>query len=124
MKIQKYICSNILSLLGNISLVLILYFIISGLQIFPKILYMKVWTFINSYFYCVLIIILFSFLMLIEIIINKKYPNKIFTNFEITNKIQKIIYNLFFYTGFVFSLANAVLVCLYLSLIFASYLLN
>lgn len=101
MKIQKYICTNILSLLGNIILLYFLLFIFD-LNWFDFIL-----KHIDLYFlfdvFANLIVLIFI-LLGVEILIVKICHRKFIIKIQIKNKIVEQIYNNLFWIGLVCSI--------------------
>lgn len=97
MNIPKYICANILSLLGIVGAGSLLCYTLVSFLVYPDFL-LEGFAFnlfgicINSYIYIIPTII---FLLIIEIQFNKKYT----INMQIKNKYLRYTYNILFWLG-------------------------
>jgi len=113
MKITNYISANILSLLGNITILVTVCFFI--LKTCSEITYNQLIIFVNYYFYYLIIVILLMLIFIIEKFLTNKF-NKTVINIEIKNKTIKYIHRIIFFTGFIFSALNFILLLSYLIL--------
>ncbi len=123
MKIKNLISSNILSLFGNITILFIIYYIFIEKQSDSKaFVYNEFIALICYYFFYLIIIVLLILILVFEAVLTKKNKNLI--NTKIKNNIVKVIYKVFFFTGFTFSILNFIAISLYLILCFIIGLSN
>ena len=102
MKLTKYYCTNVLSLLGNIYIFLCIFIVFISISPLYWILYAIIK--VEDFFYNIFafMIVLFSFFLPTEILLNKLLKGKYLIKTEI--KKGKVYYNVIFYIGFIFSI--------------------
>ena len=123
MKIINFINANILSLFGDFTILVAVYFFILNVKTKSEITYNQFIIFIDYYFYYLIIVMLLILMFIIEIFLTKHF-NKNIINIEIRNKNVSISYKIFFFIGFTFSILNFIALSLYLILCFIIGLSN
>ncbi len=114
MKLTKYICANILSLLGNFGLLVMLSYMFLAELVYPEYL-------VEGYVFTLLVICITTYIYIIpsllillpiENILTRKFFNKeYFLDIQIKNKYLKYTYNILFWLGFICSFLYLLLYC-------------
>ena len=114
MKLTKYICANILSLVGLYLLILFILLVITDINFNGTNELYGISLFVHYDIYITSIFFLIAFLM-IDILINKLFQDKYTINIQLKNKNLLRIYNILFYLGVVCSFAYLALYLWFIS---------